>query len=69
MIDIELLLDDLILYSPTRPALLPADASDMALLEADAFQLEGMESRPRLKSFGSSRKNKHIRKGARRRGS
>lgn len=67
--DLQLMLGDLIVYSPPQPALLPANPCDQFELENDYFELE--ERRPRTGSgtYLTKRKNKQIKKLIRRRGS
>lgn len=67
--DLEIMLADLILYSPSHPALLPVEPHNTDELERDAFQLELPASRHRSGSFSSPRKVKHIKKHLKRRGS
>lgn len=69
MIDLELLINDIILYSPPQLLIVPAEPLNLAELENDVFQLE--TKRPRIGSgcSHSGRKIKHIKKILKRRGS
>lgn len=69
LMEISMMMEDLIVFSPPQPMLAPIDHSFEDELEMENFQLEERRPRAGSDSFTTKRKNKHIRKLIKRRGS
>lgn len=67
--EIEILMGDMLVFSPPQPALAPIDCCFEDELALGNFELEGRRPRAGSDSFSSKRKNKQIRKLCKRRGS
>ncbi len=67
--ELTILIDDMILHSPTQPTIKAKDANFDQELEIDDFKLEDIRKRKRSGSFHLARKNKQIKKNIKRRAS
>lgn len=69
LMEIEILMGDMMFFSPVQPLLAPIDCSFEDELELESFELEKPRPRTNSESFILKRKNKQIRKQSKRRGS
>jgi hypothetical protein len=69
LMEIEILMGDMMFFSPVQPVLTPIDCSFEDELELESFELERRRPRAHSDSFILKRKYKQIRKLSKRRGS